>query len=612
MLAERLSELFLLLQCSNSDIARFADCSPSNISRLKSGTREPDPGSRAIARLARGIYRYADYENMLDVLTGLCGTEDTRADVLVPSIINWLYETREYKLPQPVTPKSKQEKINRQQSFSDRLNKIMTMLDYSNSRLAADLNVDSSLISRYRTGIYHPNRNLVIRRHLTELLLSRAEKTGHLEDLAAACSMAPEELDPETFAEWLYEQGENRKSEIAESIFYSIDSFDPGASIPLSVPEIPEIQIADRYWGTTGIRNAVIRFLADAAAEGGDLLLFSDEPMDWMSGDSKFFQLWACLMTACLQKGVHIKIIHNVDWDGQEMVSAIRAWLPLYISGNIEPYLFRKMENPRFHHTIFLRPEGEGILGFYPAGAEEQRWYDYITDKARLDTLQSGFNTMAESASPFLKTYPAYAADGFWARYYNHSGKANTILRGLSAATMPEALLEKMLSRIEISGQKRESVINFHQAIIKHLRKILENGSLHELLCLSNPNDVIRGGVYVNFDAETNGLCLTYTPEDYAAHISAIKDLVMTEKNYHLTLLPHAPFRALQVFTMKDGGAVLRNQKPYTAFVFSNPILMRSVDDYCDMLTKQYGSDRSTIIRELSLAGAVVRSEKEE
>ncbi|MBQ6519073.1 MAG: hypothetical protein IJI14_10150, partial [Anaerolineaceae bacterium] len=77
-------------------------------------------------------------------------------------------------------------------------------------------------------------------------------------------------------------------------------------------------------------------------------------------------------------------------------------------------------------------------------------------------------------------------------------------------------------------------------------------------------------------------------------------------------LLPHAPFRGVQVFTMKDGVAVLRNQKPYTAFVFSNPILMRSVDDYCDMLTKQYGSDRSTIIRELTLAGTVVRSEKEE
>ena len=316
MLSERLTELFLLLQCSNSDIARFADCSPSNISRLKSGTREPDPGSRAIARLAWGIYRYADYENMLDVLTGLCGTEDTRADVLVPSIINWLYETREYKLPQPVTPKSKQEKINRQQSFSDRLDKIMTMLDYSNSRLAADLNVDSSLISRYRTGIYHPNRNLVIRRHLTELLLSRAEKTGHLEDLAAVCSMAPEELDPETFEEWLYEPGENRKSEIAESIFYSIDSFDPGASVPLNMLEIPEIQIADRYWGTVGIRNAVIRFLSDAAAESGDLLLYSDEPMGWMSRDSEFFQLWAYLMTACLQKGVHIKIIHNVDRHG--------------------------------------------------------------------------------------------------------------------------------------------------------------------------------------------------------------------------------------------------------------------------------------------------------
>lgn len=600
MLSERITELFHLLQCSNSDIARFADCSPSNISRLKSGAREPDPGSLAITRLVRGIYRYADYENMLDVLSGLCGTEDTCEDVMLPAVINWLYGTRDYTLPQPVTPKSKQENISRQQSFSNRLDKVMALLDYANSRLAADLNVDPSLISRYRTGIYHPNRNIEIKKHLTELILSRAEKTGQLGDLAAVCSMAPEELEPETFAEWLYEPGEKRKSEIAESIFYSIDSFDPGKSIPALVPALPEIQIADRYWGTIGLRNAAIRFLSDAAEKGGELLLYSDEQMDWMSGDPEFFNLWASLMTACLQKGVHIRIIHNVNRDGQEMVSAIRGWLPLYISGNIEPYLFRKMENPRFHHSIFLWSGKEGILGFSPVGMEEHRWYDYITDKPRLDSLLAGFNAMLENSSPFLKTYPAGVADGFWECYHTHSGKANAILSGLSIATMPETLLENMLSRLDINNQKREAVVNFYHSSIKHLHKILENGSLREFLCLPDPDDVIRNRVKVNFEAETNGLFLTYTPEDYVTHISAIKDFVLKEKNYHLTLLPHPPFQDLQVFTVKDGVAVLRNQKPYTAFVFSNPTLLRSVDDYCDMLDKQYGSDRSTIIRGLS------------
>ena len=110
---------------------------------------------------------------------------------------------------------------------------------------------------------------------------------------------------------------------------------------------------------------------------------------------------------------------------------------------------------------------------------------------------------------------------------------------------------------------------------------------------------MLRGKVNVNFEAETNGLNLTYTPEEYTEHIAAVRELVENEKNYHLTLLPQAPFQDLQVFTMKDSVVVTRNQKPYTAFVFYNPELLQSVNYYCDMLTNQYASDRMTTIQML-------------
>lgn len=599
MLSKRINELFQLLQCTSTDIANFADCSPSNISRLKSGSREPDPGSRSIERLAQGIYRYADYENMLNVLCSLCGTEKTAAEDLIPAIIAWLYGDQAYKLPQPVTPKSKKEKINRLQSFSDKLDKIMTVLNYSNSRLAADLNVDSSLISRYRSGIYHPNRNVEIKRHLAELILTRAEDRNQMTELAAFCSMDPKELNPETFAEWLYEPDERQNSEIAESIFHSIDSFKAVLGNPANVPELPTIQIADRYWGTEGLRNAVIRFLAAAARESGEMLLYSDEPMDWMIRDPKYFTLWASLMTACLQKGVHIRIIHNIDRDSPEMFSAIKGWLPLYISGNIEPYIFRKPKNSRFHHTVFLRPGRSCILGFFPAGMGSQRWYDYIIGKDQLEAIKSGFSGMLDNAVPFLKTVPAHEANSLWKRYYDFTGKADAILRGLSFTTMPEKLLSSMLGRQEITAEKKKEIINFYHRSTKHFHQILEKGELREFICLPDREDVIRGKVNINFEAETDGLVLPYSPEEYAEHLAAVRELVKNEKNYHLTLLPQAPFQDLQVFTMKDTVAVTRNQKPYTVFAFYNPELLQSVNYYCDMLASQYASDRMTTIQML-------------
>ena len=599
MLSERITELFGLLQCTNSDIARFADCTPSNISRLKSGSREPYPESRTMLRLVRGIYRYADYENMLDLLCSLCGTSDPRAENLVPAVITWLYSDKDYELPEPVMPKTKQEQINRMQCFSERLDKVMTALDYSNSRLAADLNVDISLISRYRSGIYHPNRNVEIRNRLADLILFRAERTGRMDDLAVLCDVEPAELVRETISDWLYGPDENRKSEIAETIFHSIDSFKPGQGFSSNIPNLPSVQEAERYWGTEGLRNAVVRFLTDTAREGGELLLYSDESMDWMSSDPDFFALWASLMAACLEEDVRIRIIHNVDRGGPEMISAIRGWFPLYISGKIEPYISSKESRSRFYHTIFLRSGKAGILGFFPAGMGESRWYDYITDKVQLEALYSGFHNMFENASPFLKTYPAYLADAFWSRYHAHSGKADAILKGLSVAAMPEGLLDKMLTRAGICGQTKEAALNFYQSSRDNLQQILVNGELHELICLPAEEDVAAGRVNVNFEAETNGLCLTYTPEEYAAHLTVMRDMVRNERNYHLTLLPNAPFQDLQVFTMKNAAAVVRCREPYTAFVFYNPLLLQSVDYYCDMLANQYASDRMTVIQML-------------
>ncbi len=599
MLSERLSELFCLLQCTNSDIARFAGCTPSNISRLKSGSREPDPESRTIKRLVRGIYRYADHENMLDVLCSLCGTEDTRAEALGPALISGLYNDRKFELPRQFIPKSKQERLARLQYFSQRLDKVMMLLDYSNSRLAADLNVDSSMISRYRSGIYHPNRNVEIKNHLAELILTRAGRTDRLEGLAVLCDVEPAKLSPEILSDWLYGPEENRKSEIAETLFYSIDSIMPGQGFPSSVPVPPPIQKSERYWGTDGLRSAVIRFLTDAAQEGGELLLYSDEPMDWMGSDPEFFALWASLMVVCLQKDVHIRIIHNIDRGSPEMISAIKGWFPLYLTGGIDPYIFRRARDFRFSHTFFLHQGYAGILGFFPKGTGEDRWYDYITDKKQLDTIRSEFNNMLNSASPFLKSYPAHQADVFWMRYHEHRGKANAILRGLSIATMPETLLVNMLSREKINGRKKETALNFFHSSRNNLQQILENGELHELVWLPTEEDIEAGGVHVNFEAETNGLSLAYTPGEYAVHLSAVKDLVRNEKNYHLTLLPNTPFRDLQIFTLKNAAAVVRCREPYTAFVFYTQELLRSVGYYCDMLTKQYASDRTTIIQRL-------------
>lgn len=595
MLSERLSQLFELLQCSNTDIARYIGCSPSNVSRLKSGGREPSPSSRTVARLADGIYRYADYENLLPVLCELCETSDDSSKRLVPAIISWLFETRSFTIPRTVTPKSKRVQALMRQSFGERLERVMALLELSNAQLASQMNVDVSLISRYRGGIYSPHGNEAMLEKLSGVLFSRALRVGHVPELAQLCALSEADTTAETLAEWLCAEVYEEPSALARVLLTSLDSLAPLRDVPPAA--LPDVQERSCYWGTAGLREAIVRFLRDTAEKGGELLFYSDEPLNWLTGDRDFFSLSTSLMAKCIQNGVKIKLVHNVDRDSREMADAVNSWLPFYLSGMVEPYVFRRPKNTRFCHTVFLRVGDACIRGFSLFEADDH-WYDYITDKDKLNSLEAGFRAMLDHAAPLLRTYLATRGGDFRRFCDDRMGSRSYMLSGLPVFTMPDKLLARVLVRAELSEKHRAELLALYRARRARFFTTLREESVKMIFTPPDPASV-RSGVRVNFAADLLDVPLNYTHEEYAEHVAAVSELVRKERNFHLTLLPAAPFHDIQIVTLKDTVAVLRCQDPCAAFVFTNPVLTQSLSDYFDTLIDLHSADRSTVVHAL-------------
>lgn len=602
MLTERIAALYALLQCNNTDIAHYAGCSPGNISRLKSGLRAPGPESRTIAVFAEGVYGYADYENLLDALRELCGAADGTRESVIPALIAWLYETKEISPPpRAAVPKSKQAKALRRRGFGERLDRTMTLLELSNTKLAALLSIDVSLISRWRCGIHSPHRNKQLSERLSAVLLERAEKSEQTSELAALCGVPAAELDASAVALWLLDVSNEDGTVLAQALAHSLDNLAPGQGLSPDAPEIPPIETVSCYWGTEGLRSAVVRFLTDAAQRGGELLLYSDEPMEWMTQDRAYFALWASLMAKCVQSGVRIKIIHNVDRVSSEMIDAIKGWFPLYISGMIEPYVFPRARNTRFCHTVFLRTGGACIRAFFPVGSGNGRWYDYITDAPHLDALKREYGAMLASATPFLKTYTAAMGAEFRTLRVEKGGPRDYLLTVLPVFTMPDGLLTRILDRTALAEDRRAEVLNACRALRRRFLELLQSESVRLLLC-----PPVEGARRVNFSLDLLDLSVEYTEEEYAEHLAAVRTLVQTERSFHLTLLPAAPFRDIQIITLGDAVALLRSSEPHTAFVFMNPALMQSMSNYFDVLIGQFATDRASTaaaLEELRCAG---------
>ena len=325
------------------------------------------------------------------------------------------------------------------------------------------------------------------------------------------------------------------------------------------------------------------------------MFLYSDEPMDWMTADPAYFSLWASLMVKCVRNGVKIKIIHNVDRVGREMVSAIKGWFPLYISGMIEPYVFSRSKNPRFNHTVFLHGGYACIHGFFPLGSGQERCYDFITDQRRLKALKTEYDSMLFSAVPFLKVFPADAVADYSGFCSRHKGTTSYLLTAPSIATMPEKLFDRILDRADPEEGKRQAIERHYRTMRKHFTEALKTGS-HHMILMPPAREFAR---QINFSLNLLDIKLDYTREEYEEHIKAVASLVDQEQNFHLTLLPEAPFSDIQLVVFTDAVVVLRSREPYCAFAFLNPVLTKAVAEYLSVMIEENHRDRSYTIERL-------------
>ncbi|MCF0114258.1 MAG: helix-turn-helix domain-containing protein, partial [Erysipelotrichaceae bacterium] len=491
MLKVKMDALYKLLGCNNADIARVLGCSPSTISKLRTSNKEYLPSSKTIQNFAEGIYRFAEIRDGLDELGELCEAEDTVKEVLVPTLITWLFTDDSTiknvtQLPKLKKLKHKEEEIK---SFGKKLDVIMELLEISNVRMAKRINVDPSTVSRFRNGFRLPKSP--IKELLVTALLERAESINKQNELSDICNIPVGVLlgSNDALSTWLYSTEDLFNRIQIDNLLDTIEQFQNSNSshlpeVSLIVPD--EIRNSDKtiYWGLEGYREAVLRFLGNAAVYGGELWLYSDRAEDWMMQDTDFYKSWTALMFLCVSKGVKIKIINNTEGNVAEMMQAISTWLPLYMSGKIEPYVCHLGKDTRFSRTIFLRVGEECISACVFRGNEDNEYCEYLTDEKRLDAIASDYKALLEKSSPLFKAN--VGDNSAFAPVTEVDDELLAILPNLSVVTMSDTLIDSILKHNHVS---EEIALEIKREVISHraiFESFIEEGVINELITLPN------------------------------------------------------------------------------------------------------------------------------
>lgn len=449
--------------------------------------------------------------------------------------------------------------------FSERLDFLMRVTDTSNSVLARAISFDPSYISKIRTGKRKLPRNedFFVRAvpYFVRNLSSDYQRKA-VSDVVLGGRSLPESRAAleKLLSEWL--RGEEKSGNEVQRLLYGASKLTPEAFAPAShggseIPEraAPAATPAMVFYGNEGKRRAVELFLSRLCAAGKPvaLLLYSDEDMAWMYEDAAFINRWGALLSRLLALGSSVKMIHTLSRNASELMAAVKGWLPLYLTGRVEPFYCPRLRDGIYRRSLFVAQGHAALVSTSVMTNTADMASLLFEDPETTGAFEAEFWNFLALCRPLMRIYRGGGdaeALRSEARRIDCSTGGLYLAQSLpSFATMPRSVLAEM------AGDSAENLERIRARSAAALRARLDSGAqMVELLHLPDPKEI--GSPALPLWQILGFPKLAYREELLEKHLSAALRLMERYENYRVVLMDEiAP--ELMVMASESAGAML-------------------------------------------------------
>lgn len=467
--------------------------------------------------------------------------------------------------------------------FAAKFNAIMNIAGVTNSMAGRSVAISGSHIGRLRHGVRALPKNhdfllplcYYISQHITEdyQLTALKELTG-LDKIPTTEEMA-------AFLEkWLLNDVYFPGADLLVTNFSNF-KFELSPK-PKQTPTSSEGLQEDTpyYYGNAGKRQAVIRFfnMILQTSRPQTLLLFSDEPFTWLYEDMAFAKQWRALFIAVLQQGNRVKIVHTINRDFNEMMEALSKWIPVYMTGAIEPYYYPHLRDGVSKRTLFIAPKTAAIVSSSIQHHTEGMLHFFVTERPAIAALVEEFNHFFSLCRPLMKILTPQKLQNFFVEQERIGEKMGN---GMISCAMPFlfAMPEEMAKRIAEEKNAPAFYELWHRSFIAFQRSIKEN----HLTGVVMTREALLSQMVPLAPALA---CLTfpegfsYSVEDYHAHFNALEQLAKHHENFTLVQNDQLPLNML-MFYKEDARVMMVKSSDYPiAFIFDEYHLVEALGTY--------------------------------
>ena len=473
--------------------------------------------------------------------------------------------------------------------FAAKLDFLLQLFETNMSKLARGISVDPSLISKWRSGsrrLAADSQHIqLIAEYFLKSPLLAVMKDPLILELQRELSINP----PKTI----------KGLEHALVQYLAVpDKIQPFVSRPAAGSSEQISGAAGCYQvfaGVEGKRLAVLRFL-QAVLESPqplELLLYSQEDLQWITGDQLFLARWAKMLQEIVAKGHRIIIIHYVNREPGKIISVIQQWLPLHLSGQLDSYFHQKYTTPAIKSTIFVAKGAFTIMAAAPGEKETADHTFFYQDPVMVGLADELFQSALSSCQKLFRIFHRSEMadyDIYELALQSVAGDSFCISTSPSLLTMPLPLYEKLIQAMAIpEADKRTRVstqIRRQELFLSHLGqdKHLEI----EIIDLA-ADQLFPYAAHFCFHESASPV----TPEDYIAHLEQLLQIMQDQPNFEHIILDKSYASRISnahFHLKKDHGLVITSHQyagfPALAITFNESTVLHAFDQYFSSLVE--------------------------
>ncbi len=451
----------------------------------------------------------------------------------------------------------------------ENFNFLIRELSLNASEMSRVMNYDPSYISRIRTGKRRPPDPEEFVSTLCKFIYPSLGKnvsvTAFRDLLSVPASEKFESYDSFcTLLKGYILNNDNVSEDKNVSVFLKyVDSFDLNdyfRSIhfdEIKLPNVPfTIPKSKVYFGNDGHKAAELDILKliISSKSNEPVFLYSDFELADLINDAEYSKKVMTGLAMILKKGVKIQYVLNLDSTPKEILFALEAFLPLYMTGQVELYYLPERHNDIFMHLIRVAG-GVAMIGTGIAGDPNGYCFRTTTSKNFVTVIRQSANAIIANSTPLMEMYTDYNQPEFVeflkVNTYQRRPRYNK-LSSLPMCTIQEKTLKNVLKRNNVPEETISKEIEYLRGLKTMMEVWIRDIEVVDEVPLVTKEEFEKCPLFMQLPGGPLPFDLPYTYEEYIDQLEASRAYAKKNKNYKLIENPNSPFKNINIIVYRD------------------------------------------------------------